>query len=213
MINKNKTSVGWLQAGWSALSLPPLDVPPLSEEGGDWSPLVSLLLFMFGSAIAYWGSALLGLSLSLLSVPLSAIHRYPASIGFHCHALGRRLAGLVVARRQLWLSQAKVPDVDKSTLLDAPVSPGHTSGPAVEEILQSSHRERGPLGIDAQANKWPNALLYAFPLLPLLPSFFEKVLIDNMTVLLVAPNGQRMDLLSQAQGTQNWADSNFGSGP
>ncbi|MGH0143343.1 UNVERIFIED_CONTAM: hypothetical protein FKN15_007405 [Acipenser sinensis] len=68
-------SVGWLQAGWSALSLPPLDVPPLSEEGGDWSPLVSLLLFMFGSAIAYWGSALLGLSLSLLSVPLSAIHR------------------------------------------------------------------------------------------------------------------------------------------
>ncbi|MGH0161266.1 UNVERIFIED_CONTAM: hypothetical protein FKN15_053804 [Acipenser sinensis] len=67
--------VGWLQAGWSALSLPPLDVPPLSEEGGDWSPLVSLLLFMFGSAIAYWGSALLGLSLSLLSVPLSAIHR------------------------------------------------------------------------------------------------------------------------------------------
>ncbi|XP_041120661.1 GPI inositol-deacylase-like isoform X2 [Polyodon spathula] len=68
-------SVGWLQAGWSALSLPPLDVPPLSEEGGDWSPLVSLLLFMFGSAIAYWGSALLGLALSLLSVPLSAIHR------------------------------------------------------------------------------------------------------------------------------------------
>ncbi|XP_058888456.1 GPI inositol-deacylase isoform X1 [Acipenser ruthenus] len=68
-------SVGWLQAGWSALSLPPLDVPPLSEEGGDWSPLVSLLLFMFGSAIAYWGSALLGLSLSLLSIPLSAIHR------------------------------------------------------------------------------------------------------------------------------------------
>ncbi|XP_041118286.1 GPI inositol-deacylase-like [Polyodon spathula] len=68
-------SVGWLQAGWSALSLPPLDVPPLSEDRGDWSPLVSLLLFMFGSAIAYWGSALLGLALSLLSVPLSAIHR------------------------------------------------------------------------------------------------------------------------------------------
>ncbi|MGH0125847.1 UNVERIFIED_CONTAM: hypothetical protein FKN15_074267 [Acipenser sinensis] len=46
-------------------------------------------------------------------------------------ALGRNLAGLVVAQRQLWLSQARVTDADKAALLDAPISPGHTFGPAV----------------------------------------------------------------------------------
>ncbi|MGH0172364.1 UNVERIFIED_CONTAM: hypothetical protein FKN15_069348 [Acipenser sinensis] len=39
---------------------------------------------------------------------------------------------------------ARVLDMDKSTLLDAPVSPGHTFGPAVEETLHRSHREREP---------------------------------------------------------------------
>ncbi|MGH0116145.1 UNVERIFIED_CONTAM: hypothetical protein FKN15_074786 [Acipenser sinensis] len=51
------------------------------------------------------------------------------------HALGRSLAGLIVARRQLWRSQARVLDADKAALLDARISPGHTFGPAVEEIL------------------------------------------------------------------------------
>ncbi|MGH0158109.1 UNVERIFIED_CONTAM: hypothetical protein FKN15_039830 [Acipenser sinensis] len=48
--------------------------------------------------------------------------------------LGRSLASLIVACRQLWLSQARVLDVDKAALLDAPISPGHTFGPAMEEI-------------------------------------------------------------------------------
>ncbi|MGH0177493.1 UNVERIFIED_CONTAM: hypothetical protein FKN15_075363 [Acipenser sinensis] len=61
--------------------------------------------------------------------------------GLHGQALGRSLASLVVACRQLWLSQAGVPDADKASLLDAPISPGHTFGPAVEEILQRFHRE------------------------------------------------------------------------
>ncbi|MGH0119083.1 UNVERIFIED_CONTAM: hypothetical protein FKN15_031416 [Acipenser sinensis] len=61
--------------------------------------------------------------------------------GLQGQALGQSLASLVVAHRQLWLSQARVPDVDKAALLDAPISPGHTFGPAVEEILQRSHRE------------------------------------------------------------------------
>ncbi|MGH0180247.1 UNVERIFIED_CONTAM: hypothetical protein FKN15_003671 [Acipenser sinensis] len=60
--------------------------------------------------------------------------------GLQGQTLGRSLASLIVAHRQLWLSQARVPDVDKTTLLDAPISPGHTFGPAVEEILQKSHR-------------------------------------------------------------------------
>ncbi|MGH0175767.1 UNVERIFIED_CONTAM: hypothetical protein FKN15_071388 [Acipenser sinensis] len=61
--------------------------------------------------------------------------------GFQGQALGRSLMDLVVARRQLWLAQARVPDADKSALLDAPISPGHTFGPVVEEILQCSNRE------------------------------------------------------------------------
>ncbi|MGH0176291.1 UNVERIFIED_CONTAM: hypothetical protein FKN15_072208 [Acipenser sinensis] len=55
--------------------------------------------------------------------------------GLQGHALGRSPASLIVARRQLWLSQARVPDVDKAALLDQPISPGHTFGPAMEEIL------------------------------------------------------------------------------
>ncbi|MGH0174925.1 UNVERIFIED_CONTAM: hypothetical protein FKN15_073590 [Acipenser sinensis] len=62
--------------------------------------------------------------------------------GLQGEALGRTLANLIVARRQLWLSQARVPGADKAAHLDTPISPGHTFGPAVEEILQRSHRER-----------------------------------------------------------------------
>ncbi|MGH0122035.1 UNVERIFIED_CONTAM: hypothetical protein FKN15_007379 [Acipenser sinensis] len=53
-------------------------------------------------------------------------------------AQGRSIASLVVTRRQLWLSQARVQEPDKAPLLDAPITPGHTFGPAVEEMLQRS---------------------------------------------------------------------------
>ncbi|MGH0130429.1 UNVERIFIED_CONTAM: hypothetical protein FKN15_042421 [Acipenser sinensis] len=46
-------------------------------------------------------------------------------------AIGRNLAALVAARRQLWLCQARVLDGDKMALLDVLVTPGHTFGPAV----------------------------------------------------------------------------------
>ncbi|MGH0140988.1 UNVERIFIED_CONTAM: hypothetical protein FKN15_018824 [Acipenser sinensis] len=55
--------------------------------------------------------------------------------GLQGQDLGRSLAGLIVALRQLWLSQARVPDADNAELLDEPISPGHTFGGAVEEIL------------------------------------------------------------------------------
>ncbi|MGH0129841.1 UNVERIFIED_CONTAM: hypothetical protein FKN15_041268 [Acipenser sinensis] len=57
-------------------------------------------------------------------------------------AIGRNLAALVAAHRQLWLSQAQVVDVDKTALLDAPVTPGHTFGLAVDKMLQQSQRAR-----------------------------------------------------------------------
>ncbi|MGH0137174.1 UNVERIFIED_CONTAM: hypothetical protein FKN15_007231 [Acipenser sinensis] len=41
-----------------------------------------------------------------------------------------------------WLSQAHVPDEDKAPLLDTTITSGHTFGPAVDEMLQHSHRER-----------------------------------------------------------------------
>ncbi|MGH0178763.1 UNVERIFIED_CONTAM: hypothetical protein FKN15_014488 [Acipenser sinensis] len=50
-------------------------------------------------------------------------------------AIGRNLAALVAARRQLWLSQARVLNRDKTALLDAPVTPSHTFGPAVDKML------------------------------------------------------------------------------
>ncbi|MGH0128396.1 UNVERIFIED_CONTAM: hypothetical protein FKN15_034637 [Acipenser sinensis] len=62
--------------------------------------------------------------------------------GFQGQALGRSLANLVVAHRQLWMSQVRVSDADKSALLNVPISPGHTFRPAVEEILQRSHKEQ-----------------------------------------------------------------------
>ncbi|MGH0129163.1 UNVERIFIED_CONTAM: hypothetical protein FKN15_038851 [Acipenser sinensis] len=61
--------------------------------------------------------------------------------GCQGQALGRSLARMVVARRQLWLYQARIPDADKSALLDALISPGHTFWPVVEEILQRFHRK------------------------------------------------------------------------
>ncbi|MGH0138659.1 UNVERIFIED_CONTAM: hypothetical protein FKN15_031915 [Acipenser sinensis] len=61
---------------------------------------------------------------------------------YNGQALARSTAALVAARRQLWLAQARVCDKDKAPLLDAPVTPGHTFGPAVDEMLKHSHQAR-----------------------------------------------------------------------
>ncbi|MGH0115240.1 UNVERIFIED_CONTAM: hypothetical protein FKN15_006668 [Acipenser sinensis] len=60
----------------------------------------------------------------------------------NARAQGRSIASLVVARRQLWLSEARVQEHDKAPLLDAPITPGHTFGPAVEEMLQRSAKDK-----------------------------------------------------------------------
>ncbi|MGH0169872.1 UNVERIFIED_CONTAM: hypothetical protein FKN15_057760 [Acipenser sinensis] len=80
-------------------------------------------------------------------------------------AQGRSIASLVVARRQLWLSQARVQEPDKAPLLDAPISPGHTFGPAVEEMLQRSVKGARILsGVEEGAYGWItiNYLLSSF---------------------------------------------------
>ncbi|MGH0125071.1 UNVERIFIED_CONTAM: hypothetical protein FKN15_021499 [Acipenser sinensis] len=77
-------------------------------------------------------------------------------------AQGRSIASLVVARRQLWLSQARVQELDKAPLLDAPISPGHTFGPAVEEMLQRSAKARE--ASQQMAKMWPNKPFQPTPL-------------------------------------------------
>ncbi|MGH0127971.1 UNVERIFIED_CONTAM: hypothetical protein FKN15_064381 [Acipenser sinensis] len=72
----------------------------------------------------------------------------------NARAQGRSIASLVVARRQLWLSQARVQEPDKAPLLDAPITPGHTFGPAVEEMLQRSVKARE--ASQQMAKMWPH---------------------------------------------------------
>ncbi|MGH0128082.1 UNVERIFIED_CONTAM: hypothetical protein FKN15_004522 [Acipenser sinensis] len=70
-------------------------------------------------------------------------------------AIGRNLAALVAARRQLWLSQARVLDGEKTALLDAPISPGHTFGPAADECYSSCSVQGNPPGVGSFANTLP----------------------------------------------------------
>ncbi len=64
---------------------------------------------------------------------------------------------------------------------------------------------RGPLGVDALANKWPPVLLYAFPPFPLLPAVLAKVRMLKAKVLLVAPNWPQQswmpDLIALLRGS------------
>ncbi|MGH0133089.1 UNVERIFIED_CONTAM: hypothetical protein FKN15_046010 [Acipenser sinensis] len=68
-------------------------------------------------------------------------------------ALGRSLASLIVARRQLWLSQARVPDADKAALLDVPRSSDQPWRRAC----------RDPTGNARHPDRWPRCSLPALP--------------------------------------------------
>lgn len=79
-----------------------------------------------------------------------------------------------------------------------------------------------PLGVDAMAHQWPQGLLYAFPPFSLLHPLLQRIQVEDVNVILVAPNWPQMiwfsaivpllreqpwelpprrDLLSQAHGT------------
>ncbi|MGH0133101.1 UNVERIFIED_CONTAM: hypothetical protein FKN15_038942 [Acipenser sinensis] len=104
----------------------------------------------------------------------------------NARAQGRSIASLVVARRQLWLSQARVQETDKVPLLDAPVSPEHTFGPAVEEMLQRSIKE-------CEASQQMAALIRD---LPECPSIALRTELGTVTQLLV----KLAELNARAQG-------------
>ncbi|NXV93942.1 PGAP1 deacylase, partial [Calonectris borealis] len=56
----------WFREIWESLSLPEVDAAVLSSQDA-WFPLVSLMLFLFGTGIAYWSGVFFSTSLRLFS--------------------------------------------------------------------------------------------------------------------------------------------------
>ncbi|XP_014809884.1 PREDICTED: GPI inositol-deacylase isoform X1 [Calidris pugnax] len=56
----------WFRVIWESLSLPEVDAAVLSSQDA-WFPLVSLILFLFGTGIAYWSGVFFYTSLRLFS--------------------------------------------------------------------------------------------------------------------------------------------------
>uniref|UniRef100_A0A8C5UBA1 GPI inositol-deacylase n=1 Tax=Malurus cyaneus samueli TaxID=2593467 RepID=A0A8C5UBA1_9PASS len=56
----------WFREMWESLSLPEVDAAVLSSQDA-WFPLVSLILFLFGTGIAYWSEVFFSTSLRLFS--------------------------------------------------------------------------------------------------------------------------------------------------
>ncbi|NXV47775.1 PGAP1 deacylase, partial [Uria aalge] len=56
----------WFRVIWQSLSLPEVDAAVLSSQIA-WFPLVSLILFLFGTGIAYWSGIFFSISLRLFS--------------------------------------------------------------------------------------------------------------------------------------------------
>uniref|UniRef100_A0A6I8P8B3 GPI inositol-deacylase n=1 Tax=Ornithorhynchus anatinus TaxID=9258 RepID=A0A6I8P8B3_ORNAN len=81
---------GWFREAWEATLLPEPDVIPASA-GGLRVPLVSPVLFLFGTALAYWGHALGAASLRLLASARPALWsarpRGPGPAGAACGVL------------------------------------------------------------------------------------------------------------------------------
>lgn len=96
-------SCNWFQEVWSILCLPPMDfLPPTTPDmtfheglvrAEEWPPLLSPLLYIFGAAVAYWGSTLLRLIVRLVSLILAPLHR--PSVSRHCGTLRLRTQLLI----------------------------------------------------------------------------------------------------------------------
>ncbi|GCC28740.1 hypothetical protein chiPu_0007174 [Chiloscyllium punctatum] len=64
----------WFKETWSNLMLPDIDVLPSNEQGIAY-PMISILLFLFGTAIAYWNGIFLRVLLRQLSFLWSIFQR------------------------------------------------------------------------------------------------------------------------------------------
>lgn len=78
-------SCSWFQQLWSLLHLPVIDAlppttPDLTFKDGAapseaWRHILSPLLYVFGAAVAYWGSALLRVAIRVFSLTLAPLSR------------------------------------------------------------------------------------------------------------------------------------------
>ncbi|NWY02733.1 PGAP1 deacylase, partial [Nothoprocta ornata] len=66
----------WFREIWDSLSLPEVDAAVLSSQDA-WFPLVSLILFLFGTGIAYWSGVFFSSSLRLFSLLWLTLIRPP----------------------------------------------------------------------------------------------------------------------------------------
>ncbi|XP_049449388.1 GPI inositol-deacylase [Epinephelus fuscoguttatus] len=92
-------SCSCFQEVWSILYLPPMDTlpPTIPDEGvvpaEEWPHLLSPLHYIFGAAVAYWGSTLLRLLMRVISLILAPLHR--PSVSRDCGTLRLRTQLLI----------------------------------------------------------------------------------------------------------------------
>nr|XP_057938755.1 GPI inositol-deacylase isoform X2 [Doryrhamphus excisus] len=96
-------SCNWAKDVCSLLCLPPMDVAPPTIPNGtvhenvtaslEWPHLLHPLLYIFGAAVAFWGSALLQVITRLMSLILAVLHR--PSVSSDCGTLQLRTQVLV----------------------------------------------------------------------------------------------------------------------
>lgn len=79
---------------------------------------------------------------------------HPSCVPLTVLSLGRGRASTVVAQKHLWLTLSDVPEIDRETYLNEPVSSGGLFGKSLDAIqtkyeLRKKHAEA--LGINSQA--------------------------------------------------------------
>uniref|UniRef100_A0A8D2NQP9 GPI inositol-deacylase n=1 Tax=Zosterops lateralis melanops TaxID=1220523 RepID=A0A8D2NQP9_ZOSLA len=90
----------WFREIWESLSLPEVDAAVLSSQDA-WFPLVSLILFLFGTGIAYWSEVFFSTSLRLFSSLWLTLIR-PTELQKDKLITPRRLCGMISLALVSW---------------------------------------------------------------------------------------------------------------
>uniref|UniRef100_A0A8C3VA08 GPI inositol-deacylase n=1 Tax=Catharus ustulatus TaxID=91951 RepID=A0A8C3VA08_CATUS len=90
----------WFREIWESLSLPEVDAAVLSSQDA-WFPLVSLILFLFGTGIAYWSGVFFSTSLRLFSSLWLTLIR-PTELQKDKLITPRRLCGMIPLALVSW---------------------------------------------------------------------------------------------------------------
>ncbi|NXW55199.1 PGAP1 deacylase, partial [Eurystomus gularis] len=91
----------WFREIWEALALPAVDAAVLSSQDA-WFPLVSLILFLFGTGIAYWSGVFFSTSLRLFSSLWLTLIRPPVLQKDDRLITPRRLCGMLSLALLSW---------------------------------------------------------------------------------------------------------------